>query len=154
MPDGFKVPVRLFKPKGELRIWRENYCRSKDQQIIEDHIDLHSELYIETSQAIHANPEIGNQEFFASKTLTKLLQDAGFEVTRDIAGHETGFIAKKASSKKGPKIAFLAEYDALPGLGHACGHNIIGTTSVAKRNFTISSTRGNRRRGDCFRNTC
>ncbi|MFC9600488.1 M20 family metallopeptidase [Peribacillus butanolivorans] len=101
------------------------------QQIIENHIDLHSELYIETSQAIHANPEIGNQEFFASDTLTKLLQDAGFEVNRNIAGHETGFIAKKASAKKGPKIAFLAEYDALPGLGHACGHNIIGTTSVA-----------------------
>ncbi|MGW6298856.1 M20 family metallopeptidase [Peribacillus butanolivorans] len=105
--------------------------QKQHQQIIEDHIDLHSELYIETSQAIHANPEIGNQEFFASDTLTKLLQDAGFEVTRNIAGHETGFIAKKASAKKGPKIAFLAEYDALPGLGHACGHNIIGTTSVA-----------------------
>ena len=52
-------------------------------------------------------------------------------MTRNIAGHETGFIAKKTSSKKGPTIAFLAEYDALPGLGHACGHNIIGTTSVA-----------------------
>ncbi|MFD6438892.1 M20 family metallopeptidase [Peribacillus sp. NPDC060186] len=101
------------------------------QQIIENHIDLHSIQYIETSQKIHANPEIGNQEFFASDTLTKLLQDAGFEVTRDIAGHKTGFIAKKTSAKKGPKIAFLAEYDALPGLGHACGHNIIGTMSVA-----------------------
>ncbi|PHD78857.1 amidohydrolase [Bacillus sp. AFS043905] len=101
------------------------------KQIIEDHIDLHSELYIETSQAIHAKPEIGNQEFFASDTLTGILQNEGFEVTRNIAGHKTGFIAKKVSSKKGPTIAFLAEYDALPGLGHACGHNIIGTTSVA-----------------------
>ncbi|KWW21816.1 MULTISPECIES: M20 family metallopeptidase [Peribacillus] len=101
------------------------------QQIIADHIDEHSKLYVETSQAIHAKPEIGNQEFFASDTLTKLLQAAGFEVTRDIAGHETGFIAKKTSSKQGPTIAFLAEYDALPGLGHACGHNIIGTTSAA-----------------------
>lgn len=52
-------------------------------------------------------------------------------MTRNIAGHETGFIAKKTSLKEGPTIAFLAEYDALPGLGHACGHNIIGTTSVA-----------------------
>ncbi|AOH56489.1 amidohydrolase [Peribacillus muralis] len=101
------------------------------QQIIADHIDDHSDLYVETSQAIHAKPEIGNQEFFASDTLTTLLQEAGFEVTRDIAGHETGFIAKKTSSKQGPTIAFLAEYDALPGLGHACGHNIIGTTSAA-----------------------
>ncbi|RRN74008.1 M20 family peptidase [Peribacillus simplex] len=105
--------------------------RKQHQKIIEDHIDLHSELYIGTSQAIHSKPEIGNQEFFASDTLTGILQHEGFEVTRNIAGHETGFIAKKTSSKEGPTIAFLAEYDALPGLGHACGHNIIGTTSVA-----------------------
>ncbi|WP_057913778.1 M20 family metallopeptidase [Peribacillus muralis] len=101
------------------------------QQIITDHIDHHATLYRETSQAIHAKPEIGNQEFFASDTLTQILQEEGFDVTRNIAGHETGFIAKKTSAKKGPTIAFLAEYDALPGLGHACGHNIIGTTSVA-----------------------
>ncbi|MFS0765805.1 M20 family metallopeptidase [Peribacillus phoenicis] len=105
--------------------------QKQHRQIIEDHIYLHSKLYIETSQAIHAKPEIGNQEFFASDTLTGILRNEGFEVTRNIAGHETGFIAKKTSSKKGPTIAFLAEYDALPGLGHACGHNIIGTTSVA-----------------------
>ncbi len=44
---------------------------------------------------------------------------------------ETSFVARKKSAKPGPSIAFLAEYDALPGLGHACGHNIIGTQSVA-----------------------
>lgn len=94
-------------------------------------IEDSKELYIETSHQIHQNPEIGNQEFFASKTLTEILENAGFEVTCNVAGHETGFVARKASSKNGPKIGFLAEYDALPGLGHACGHNIIGTTSVA-----------------------
>lgn len=88
-------------------------------------------LYIETSHRIHEKPEIGNEEYFASDTLTNLLKKAGFEVTRDIAGHETGFVARKKASKEGPTIGFLAEYDALPGLGHACGHNIIGTTSVA-----------------------
>lgn len=76
------------------------------QQIIADHIDEHSKLYVETSQAIHAKPEIGNQEFFASDTLTKLLQAAGFEVTRDIAGHETGFIAKKPLPSKDPRLPF------------------------------------------------
>ncbi|MEJ7537483.1 M20/M25/M40 family metallo-hydrolase, partial [Staphylococcus hominis] len=45
-------------------------------------------------------------------------------------GHATGFIASYESDKPGPTIGFLAEYDALPGLGHACGHNIIGTASV------------------------
>ncbi|PEL13939.1 M20 family metallopeptidase [Bacillus sp. AFS017336] len=89
------------------------------------------EIYIQISHQIHEKPEIGNQEFFASETHTKTLVEAGFDVTRNIAGHETGFVARKKSSKQGPTIAFLAEYDALPGLGHACGHNIIGTTSVA-----------------------
>ncbi|ENQ3079725.1 M20 family metallopeptidase [Bacillus sp. WLY-B-L8] len=89
------------------------------------------ERYIKTSHTIHENPEIGNQEFFASKTLSLLLGSAGFQLQHHIAGHETGFIARKSSGKKGPTIAFLAEYDALPGLGHACGHNLIGTISTA-----------------------
>ena len=95
------------------------------------HIDENKHLYVQTSHDIHRNPEVGNEEFFAAKTLTLLLEEAGFDVTRNVAGHETGFIARKSSAKQGPKISFLAEYDALPGLGHACGHNIIGTTSIA-----------------------
>lgn len=99
-------------------------------QIVKN-IEESKESYIEISHQIHEKPEIGNQEFFASDILTKVLEEAGFDVTRNIAGHETGFVARKTSTKQGPTIAFLAEYDALPGLGHACGHNIIGTTSVA-----------------------
>lgn len=94
-------------------------------------VEKHKELYIQTSQAIHARPEIGNEEYFACEALTKLLQDAGFTVETGVAGHETAFYAEKVSEKQGPTVAFLAEYDALPGIGHACGHNIIGTTSVA-----------------------
>lgn len=100
------------------------------EQIVKS-IEESKETYLEISHQIHEKPEIGNQEFFASETHTKILTEAGFDVTRNIAGHETGFVARKTSSKQGPTIAFLAEYDALPGLGHACGHNIIGTTSVA-----------------------
>ncbi|WP_409271241.1 M20 family metallopeptidase [Neobacillus sp. SCS-31] len=96
-----------------------------------ENIEEKRELYIATSQAIHARPEIGNEEFFASAQHIKLLEDEGFEVEKAVAGHETSFVARKKSLKPGPSIAFLAEYDALPGLGHACGHNIIGTTSVA-----------------------
>lgn len=98
---------------------------------ISQSIDSRREEYIATSQAIHAKPEIGNEEIFASATLVELLQDAGFTVETGVAGHETAFFASKESSRPGPTIAYLAEYDALPGLGHACGHNIIGTTSVA-----------------------
>src|SRR5690606_22545108 len=68
---------------------------------------------------------------FASGLLTGLLEEAGFQVEYGVAGHHTAFYAVRDSQKPGPTVAFLAEYDALPGIGHACGHNIIGTTSVA-----------------------
>lgn len=102
-----------------------------NRDVIVNSIESNRDLYIQTSQEIHATPEIGNQEFFASEKHVKLLKDEGFEVTTAVAGHETSFYAVKDSGVPGPTIAFLAEYDALPGLGHACGHNIIGTTSVA-----------------------
>ncbi|MEW8969167.1 MAG: M20 family metallopeptidase [Mesobacillus sp.] len=101
------------------------------KEIITGNVELNKELYLSTSHEIHERPEIGNEEFFASTRLIKILEDEGFEVERAVAGHETSFVARKKSEKDGPSIAFLAEYDALPGLGHACGHNIIGTTSVA-----------------------
>ncbi|MBO1910517.1 M20 family metallopeptidase, partial [Microvirga sp. 3-52] len=72
-----------------------------------------------------------NKEVFASAKHVAILENAGFKVTTAVAGHETSFYAVKDSGKEGPTVAYLAEYDALPGLGHACGHNIIGTTSVA-----------------------
>lgn len=112
---------------------------------ISQSIDSKREEYIATSQAIHAKPEIGNEEVFASATLVELLEDAGFTVETDVAGHETAFFASKESSLPGPTIAYLAEYDALPGLGYACGHNIIGTTSVAAAialSETFSTTGG------------
>lgn len=101
------------------------------KEIIAENVELNKELYLSASHDIHKRPEIGNEEFFASARLIKILEDEGFEVERAVAGHETSFVARKKSEKDGPSIAFLAEYDALPGLGHACGHNIIGTTSVA-----------------------
>jgi amidohydrolase len=101
------------------------------KEIITGNVELNKELYLSASHEIHERPEIGNEEFFASARLTKILEDEGFEVEKAVAGHETSFVARKKSEKDGPSIAFLAEYDALPGLGHACGHNIIGTTSVA-----------------------
>lgn len=101
--------------------------REKVIQVIEEN----QEKYIELSHLIHANPELGNEEVYASGLLIKQLEANGFDVKVDIAGHKTGFIATKGSQKKGATIGYLAEYDALPGLGHACGHNIIGTSSVA-----------------------
>ena len=97
---------------------------------VEQFIKNKESEFIEISHRIHECPELGNQEVFASGLLMQELTKYGFEIEQDIAGHQTGFIAEYHSNKPGPTIGFLAEYDALPGLGHACGHNIIGTTSV------------------------
>lgn len=101
------------------------------RETITESIDNNRAQYLRISHAIHENPEIGNEEVFASGLLTGLLEEAGFQVEEGVAGHHMAFFASFTSNKPGPTIAFLAEYDALPGIGHACGHNIIGTTSVA-----------------------
>ena len=79
------------------------------------------------SLALHARPELGNEEYEAMRLLTDASRTQGFHVTQGAAGLPTAFLAKRGDS--GPKIAFLAEYDALPGLGHACGHNLIASMS-------------------------
>lgn len=78
---------------------------------------------------IHAKPEVSNYEFFACERLSSHLASCGFTIETPAATHRTGFAAYYKSSKPGPVIAFLAEYDALAGLGHGCGHNIFGATS-------------------------
>ena len=95
-----------------------------------DFIEAHRDEFIRYSHDIHAHPEIGNEEYYASDVLTTILKSHDFTVERNISGYETGFIASYKSDKDGPTIGYLAEYDSLPGLGHACGHNIIGVTSV------------------------
>ncbi|PTK54367.1 M20 family metallopeptidase [Staphylococcus haemolyticus] len=101
-----------------------------NKQGILDYIENNKYDYVEISHRIHERPELGNEEIFASRTLIDKLKENDFDIEMDIAGHATGFIAKYDSGQEGPVIGYLAEYDALPGLGHACGHNIIGTASV------------------------
>ncbi len=91
--------------------------------------DRQAEVYQQIALDIHARPEVSNYEFFASKTLSEQLAREGFEIKLDVAGHRTGFTATYRAQKPGPVIVFLAEYDALTGLGHGCGHNLFGATS-------------------------
>jgi len=93
-------------------------------------IDRMRPRLIEISDTIHANPEIGYQEFKTSKLHCDELERAGFKITRGVSGMPTAFKAVFEGRPGGPKVALLAELDALPSLGHACGHNIIGTASV------------------------
>lgn len=83
----------------------------------------------EVARQIGEHPELGYQEFFASSSLSNLLIKHGFIVERGIAGMETAFVARFKGTRPGPTIAFLAEYDALPVIGHGCGHNLIGAAS-------------------------
>ncbi len=103
--------------------------KSKKDSLFQ-YINEHQEAYKTIAKEIFARPETSNHEYFASGILSEKLEEHGFVVTRDVAGHPTGFTAVKKSEKAGPTLAFLAEYDALAGLGHGCGHNLIGTIST------------------------
>jgi amidohydrolase len=91
-------------------------------------IDYIKREIFEVADEIHRNPELGNREFKASKLLKEKIGAHGFSVS-EIEDLPTGFLALKKGPKPGPRIAFLAEYDALPEIGHACGHNIIAAAS-------------------------
>lgn len=99
------------------------------KQTILDYADKQASVYQDISLKIHDKPEVSDFEFFASETLSEQLRKEGFEIELPAAGHRTGFAATYKSGKPGPVVAFLAEYDALAGLGHGCGHNIFGATS-------------------------
>ncbi|KAJ8106832.1 hypothetical protein OPT61_g9280 [Boeremia exigua] len=82
-----------------------------------------------TSLEIHNNPELCYKEYVSCETLVLFLSRLGFAVTDGAFGLETSFIAE--FGKEGRLVTFCAEYDALPDIGHACGHNLIATASVA-----------------------
>lgn len=86
--------------------------------------------YQQIAREIHGKPEVSNYEFFACERLSGQLKSIGFEIEHPAAGHRTGFAARYRSGKPGPVLCFLAEYDALEGLGHGCGHNLFGATSA------------------------
>ena len=91
-------------------------------------LDAERSQLIALSHRIHAHPEVGFEEERASTWLAETLTDAGFAVTRGICDLPTAFMASTGS---GPlHLAICAEYDCLPGIGHACGHNIIAAMAA------------------------
>lgn len=116
------------------------------QQVsILESLDSKTEFYADISHQIWSHPELGYLEEESSNLLQKTIQDAGFEVQSGVAGIPTAFVAEFGSGK--PVIGIMAEFDALPGVsqeavpfrkavveggaGHACGHHLFGTASVA-----------------------
>ena len=106
-----------------------NHNERLKEQVSREIDSLRDEM-VNIAQAMFVRPETGYQEYESSKLLSDFLKRNGFEVIHGIADMETAFSATYPQDSKGPTIALLAEYDALPGLGHACGHNLIGTASV------------------------
>ena len=82
------------------------------------------------SDFMYHNPEIGNQEYKAAEKLVTFLRENNFAVKHPILGIDTAFEAVYDSGKPGASVAYLCEYDALPEIGHACGHNMIGAMSA------------------------
>jgi len=95
---------------------------------VKDSVELQRQQLIQLSLNIHDNPELGFEEEKASVWLTGYLEEGGFHVERGIADLATAFRATYGQGS--PRIALLAEYDALPKMGHGCGHNIIAASAL------------------------
>ncbi|MBQ0004294.1 MAG: amidohydrolase [Clostridiales bacterium] len=109
--------------------------------ILDKWINDHEAALIEIAQDIFNHPEVAYKETNSSARLGGFMAAHGFKLTWDIAGLPTAFSATWGT--EGPHIGFLAEYDALPGLGHACGHNLLGTgvcgAACALRQYLIDT---------------
>lgn len=94
------------------------------------YIDEHMDTYTSIVKFLYEHPEVGNEEFQAMELLSDTLKENGFNTEKAFVV-PTGFIGTYKSDKPGPVIAFMCEYDALPEVGHGCGHNLIAATSLA-----------------------
>lgn len=93
-------------------------------------VDQCADTLLEVSHAIHETPELAFEEHFACEILARTLRENALEVETGVYSLETAFETTINPNQEGPTVALLAEYDALPGIGHACGHNIIATTAL------------------------
>ena len=101
-----------------------------DEQLLRSRLDeLKAEL-LDVSHQIHARPELRYEEVFASGLLCRVLGEHGFDVQAGVAGLETAFTATYDTGRPGPKVAVFCEYDALPEIGHGCGHNVIASAGL------------------------
>lgn len=100
----------------------------KARGLINSRLDELSPELFNVNQALHGNPELAYKEFFAHDTISDFLEKQGFTVQRKTYGLDTSFEVIIGSG--GRQVVVCAEYDALPNIGHACGHNLIATSSL------------------------
>ena len=91
-------------------------------------VDRHSAGLVKTSHEIHSHPELAFHEFEAARILTSRVEAAGLSVERGAYGLDTAYASDFGEGDR--TVAILSEYDALPGIGHSCGHNIIATIGL------------------------
>lgn len=103
---------------------------NEQKKAVNKYINEISEELAELAIKMKENPEIGFKEYKAAEWLTEELKKHGFEVEYKTGNLETAFKGAYSKGSKKPKIAFLCEYDALPGIGHGCGHNLIAPASI------------------------
>ena len=96
---------------------------------IQEAVKKHEKEAAALSDHLAANPEVAYEEFNSSRAMADLLKQAGFQVTYPFAGYDTAFCGV-LDNGDGPSVAILTEYDALPGIGHGCGHNLHGSLSI------------------------
>ncbi|MEX2501842.1 MAG: M20/M25/M40 family metallo-hydrolase, partial [Trueperaceae bacterium] len=97
---------------------------------IDDRLDQERAALLDVSHRIHGHPETRFEEVQAAAWLSESLEAHGFSVERGVGGLPTAFRARMDGQGPGPTVAVLCEYDALPGLGHACGHNVIASMGL------------------------
>jgi amidohydrolase len=112
---------------------------------VAEEVDRRTALLLDASHRIHERPELGFEEHHAHDLLTSILSDAGLDVERGAFDVPTAFRATTGDGD-GPTIAVLCEYDALPEIGHACGHNVIATAGLgaALAAATVADVTGGR----------
>ena len=103
-----------------------NEIQELKQQALQ-RIDAVADVLVEVSHEIHAHPEQNFEEFFASELLSRAAQQSGFPVELHAYGAETGFAGDVGT---GPTVCVMSEYDALPDIGHGCGHNVIAAAGL------------------------
>jgi amidohydrolase len=104
---------------------------SRIKTAVVDQVDAMAVELIDLSKQLYDNPETAYQEHNACRWLSEFVEKQGFVVNTAVGGVETAFTAKPADQAAAlPSIAFLAEYDALPKIGHGCGHNLIAPASI------------------------
>ncbi|KAJ9137954.1 Peptidase M20 domain-containing protein 2 [Pleurostoma richardsiae] len=107
----------------------DNGLEKKAREIVASTVERLEQDLFALNRAIHLHPETCYEEIFAHATLTDFLETQGFHTQRHAYGLDTSFSAECGLG--GRLVIFCAEYDALPGIGHGCGHNLIATASVA-----------------------